>query len=741
MKQASKKSEELDLIFSVLNQSFYEHTYPYVVYGITTFDCADTKQKAVLGLTPHNSPPGEICLRINKNSLQSLVTLEQGRENIDGSMFKLQPIENLLPVYRSALACSEATQPGFTSKLLGLKQPQHSRFSDLSDDPPTPQTPVWNGMDTMELNSSQQKALTAVISELTKENSLSIIQGPPGTGKTHFTANLLKLIAMNSNLIGPAVKMGEKSKESETTLATGPSNKSVVVMLEKFIQLGGLNCSRVSLFGVEDKLENSITERSVIEGADRHGLLSLSQFYEVVTNPRCVTDLLSRQIPAIFTFTLSNFHKTFLELCKRYRANTQHSIFREFFPLFREYTFVDLILEYIFPKNRAVSVGSLKLKLHDQVKISIEALNANFQCGGLSVNFKTEGTSVFEALDGIGNLLGIFIERITNLQEEMTLSLLSSADIIFATLNSTGNASLRRACKSVNIVLCDEAAQASEASTIIPISLCPRHLILVGDPAQLPAYVESTHAARMNCEISLMRRLVGRCGATAILLETQYRMHPEIIAYPNQQFYANKLNTSESVLQRPSIQSTVKCLFPHRFPNWLFLPFCFVSLEVGSDSGGHGSSFSNLAEANFILKILEMLRELYSFANPKFDLSKKITVITFYAAQVELLKRLLRNRNDSLSQVRVVTVDSIQGSESEIVILSFVRNNEQGNTGFVKNPNRLNVSLTRAMNQLICIGSTSTIKAQSGGYEGDSKALSDLVAHAESRSLVFSVVP
>jgi len=199
-------------------------------------------------------------------------------------------------------------------------------------------------------------------------------------------------------------------------------------------------------------------------------------------------------------------------------------------------------------------------------------------------------------------------------------------------------------------------------------------------------------------------------------------MHPEIVAFPNESFYRGCLETDLSVLQRSPL------VIKSGTSRWLSLPFAFLSDEGGFELGGHGSSFSNQSEAHTVVQVLKEMQSAHSF-----DISKRTVIITFYAAQVDLLRSMLRSRRDELSRVKVATVDSVQGSEYDFVILSFVRSNESGNTGFLKNPNRLNVSLTRAKLQLLCVGSVSTIGIAGSG---DDSVLARLVADAKARNLV-----
>ena len=800
-----KKSRKsyVDCVFTILNQTFHEHFYQWTVYLIGPFcggnhghETRGDIESMVLGVVCRQTTKmTEIFVRIHSLQLDKLTKTEG---DIVGTMFALRPLENLVTTYRSALACCEALQPGFSSRLLGHELPRHSRFSTLDGEGsavidftacPTNE-PLVHPKESLQLNPSQSTALRAIISDVEeKSSSLNLVQGPPGTGKTHFVAKLIhQLAATFSRVIVEPVpaaavlpkkkrklkqvgvkgavlgSQGQPLKHSgdgrEPILATGPSNKAVVVMLEKFIAFGGCQHSRVILFGVEEKLGDCSSGDisadtdilSVVINQPPGTAHNFAQLYEVVTNPRCIAHLLARQIPELFARALvqlrvfiSEFRNHIIlngALCNKDLAVVRF--------IYEEFKCSTKLLDWMLPESvlGVTQSGMLKTVRKESwthqkaVATALESLVCFVSVDEPHVSGKDDAAVLFACTDLIQdtlasalNFLDVFCQRVSSkdMQDDLTSSLLGEADIIFATLSSLGNAALRRSVTKCSVVVCDEAAQASEASTLIPLVFRPRHFILVGDPAQLPAYVDSAHASRMQCEESLMRRLMQGCQASYFMLDTQYRMHKEIVSFPNDMFYDGRLSTHHSVLSR-RFGEEVRAIPPR--VRWLGLPFAFLSTDAGvNEHGGRGHSFCNLDEAKLVISLLEQL-QIYHFGNHHEPLSRKVVVITFYSAQVELLKQLLRNRHDDLSGVRVVTVDSVQGSESDIVILSFVRSNDSGSTGFLKNPNRLNVALTRAKHQLLCVGSASTI-ANLDKFE-DGAALSQLVSDAKRRGLFIS---
>jgi superfamily I DNA and/or RNA helicase len=170
-------------------------------------------------------------------------------------------------------------------------------------------------------------------------------------------------------------------------------------------------------------------------------------------------------------------------------------------------------------------------------------------------------------------------------------------------------------------------------------------------------------------------------------------------------YYEGLLKTAETVLTRKN-------------DNFGFPPFSFVDIDGNErrNSSYHGS-YENEAEARAIVSIL----------STKFRRSQKVLILTFYSAQQGLIASLLREHNRPMTTV--TTVDSSQGKEAEIVILSMVRSSR--NCGFLKDPRRLNVALTRAKKCLIVFGKWKSLS------ESDSKDLKDLMQNVRNRKLVL----
>lgn len=295
---------------------------------------------------------------------------------------------------------------------------------------------------------------------------------------------------------------------------------------------------------------------------------------------------------------------------------------------------------------------------------------------------------------------------------------LRGADVLFGTLNSYGSASVTRNLPvgRAEVCLIDEAAQAHEVASLIPLRFDPQRLILVGDPQQLPATVLSMRASlEYNLERSLFQKLQEASWPHHVMLTTQYRMHPAIAAFPSKHFYHGALVPSNSVLSRPPFA-------PH-MPG----PMTFFDLP-DSEEVRRGVGRSNPAEALFIGRLLQ---ELISALGDKAKtlLPDGLGVISPYKQQVALLKRNLSYGTLSDEWLEVGTVDSFQGREKDVIVVSTVRSSASSGIGFVADMRRLNVSITRAKRALWIVGDSQRLSSGSTEWR-------DLVQHCQNTNVI-----
>ena len=281
------------------------------------------------------------------------------------------------------------------------------------------------------------------------------------------------------------------------------------------------------------------------------------------------------------------------------------------------------------------------------------------------------------------------------LYQEVRKLLLKNADVVVTTLSSSDK--LKRTGFKCESLVIDEACQAVEPLTLVPLSAFPSisRCLLVGDPKQLPAMVQSVQARKQDYQRSLFERLEGN-GHPVSLLTVQYRMHPDIRHFPSIEFYDGRLKDAESVKARD---------VPFKRGTW-FQPIFFASLHGSHHQCGDGDSKSlrNLPEIEFVVRLL---REYYRI-NPIRDGSPRPprpVVMTFYKAQEKGIKERLDFEGFGDNMAEVCCVDSFQGREAAVVILSCVRGGGTGAPlGFVGDERRINVALTRAMHSLVIVG-------------------------------------
>lgn len=222
-----------------------------------------------------------------------------------------------------------------------------------------------------------------------------------------------------------------------------------------------------------------------------------------------------------------------------------------------------------------------------------------------------------------------------------------------------------------HVILMDEAAQCQESWTWGLFRSEIKHIYLAGDQHQLPAVV-SKEGNELNHSRSLMARLI-ELGYETILLDTQRRMHPDIVRFSNETFYDNKLKTD---YKSGNINKT---------------PFEIINIK--GEEERVGTSYQNIIEAS---KVIEIVKDLNI---------KNTIIISPYQAQCKLLKSLDNN-------LEIHTVDSFQGREADAIILTIVRSGDK--VGFWNDYRRLNVGLTRARHVLRIVGNIETMTKHEG---------------------------
>lgn len=276
--------------------------------------------------------------------------------------------------------------------------------------------------------------------------------------------------------------------------------------------------------------------------------------------------------------------------------------------------------------------------------------------------------------------------------------IIDGAHVICATLSGSGHEMFQNLNVEFETVVIDEAAQCVELSALIPLKYGCAKCILVGDPQQLPPTVFSREAARFKYEQSLFVRMQDNHAGDVHLLDTQYRMHPDISLFPSQTFYDSRLldgGDMATLRSRPWHASE------------LLGPFRFFDVEGQHQSAPKGHSLVNYAEIRIAMQLYTRLVTDF----PDYDFKNKVGIITPYKSQLRELKEQFRRSfpGDVADGIEFNTTDAFQGRESEIIIFSCVRASPTGGIGFLQDIRRMNVGLTRAKSSLWVLGNSQSL--------------------------------
>ncbi len=315
-------------------------------------------------------------------------------------------------------------------------------------------------------------------------------------------------------------------------------------------------------------------------------------------------------------------------------------------------------------------------------------------------------------------------DRATALEIAINQQLFGEARVIACTLVGSGHRLLEG--MKFGTVFIDEAAQALEAACWIPIRRASR-VIFAGDHCQLPPTVKSYEALKGGLGKTLMERIVEQHPAVVTLLTMQYRMNEEIMRFSSDWFYDNMVQSAPEVKYRSILDLDLPMTWiethPLPLPKGGELDYkensdIFYDRETkssllpsGGEGGGSGFSLSNSSEARLTLLAL---RAYYEMIGKERILSERLDVgiISPYRAQVQLLRRMVKKEEffkPFRSLITINTVDGFQGQERDIIVISLVRSNDEGQIGFLRDLRRMNVAITRARMKLIILGDRSTL--------------------------------
>ena len=276
----------------------------------------------------------------------------------------------------------------------------------------------------------------------------------------------------------------------------------------------------------------------------------------------------------------------------------------------------------------------------------------------------------------------------------------------------------------------DEAAQALEAACWIPIRRASR-VILAGDHCQLPPTVKSIAALRAGLGKTLMERIAENKPEVVTLLKIQYRMNDEIMRFSSDWFYGGKVESAPQIKYRSVLDydHPITWIDTSNEENQITIEGEDAPEDSASTSSSVsaanqnsdlnfkeqfvGESFGRINKAEAELTLLT-LAEYFTKIGKQRVLEERIDVgiISPYRAQVQYLKKLIKKYEFFKPYRRLIsvnTVDGFQGQERDVILISLVRSNDEGQIGFLKDLRRMNVAMTRARMKLIILGNKDTM--------------------------------
>lgn len=288
-------------------------------------------------------------------------------------------------------------------------------------------------------------------------------------------------------------------------------------------------------------------------------------------------------------------------------------------------------------------------------------------------------------------------DRATELEIRINESLFSEARVIACTLVGSANRLLTG--QKFGTVFIDEAAQALEAACWISLRKADR-VVLAGDHCQLPPTVKNPEALRAGLGHTLMQAIVKNKPEVVSLLKVQYRMNDEIMRFSSDWFYGGMLQSAPEVKYRSILDFDT--------------PIEWINTE-GMDCNEEfvGENYGRINKPEAELSIGQLKEYIMKIGRERF-LEERIDVglISPYKAQVQYLRQLVRKDTffkPYRSLITINTVDGFQGQERDVILISLVRANEDGQIGFLNDLRRMNVAITRARMKLIILGDASTL--------------------------------
>ncbi|TVU16031.1 hypothetical protein EJB05_39578, partial [Eragrostis curvula] len=576
------------------------------------------------------------------------------------------------------------------------------------------------GLDKLNLNDSQLNAIADCVSVMGNNySSIKLLWGPPGTGKTKTISSILWALLV----------------KDQKTLACAPTNTAVLEIATRIVKLiseysdGSVFLNDIVLFGNKKKMkiddDNDLSKVYLDSRAER-----LLPCFEPCTGwGRCLFSLIYLLENPVTKYQSNNKGETFKDYFKDYYNELSEKLCGYISVLYqdlprnpqKEQSFQCMleVLELVKILHDIINAYSgddiwsnelLESKIEDDVDpelwpshlASIQVTSCNKSKFGSARSLCVQELKYLSM-----NLkLPICLDA-----RSVQLYLLPRTRCIICTVSCSYklyDAPTESYPTGIRLLIIDEAAQLKECETLIPLQLpCIRYAVFIGDEYQLPALVKSKISDSANFGRSVFERL-SSLGYSKHLLNTQYRMHPEISKFPVATFYDGKISDGSNVTNLSHGKNFLT--------GKLFGPYSFINVDGGHEiTEKHGRSLKNTVEVAAVVLIVQRLFKETVSTGSKLS----VGIMSPYNAQVRAIQEKVGksyNTYDGFS-VKVKSVDGFQGSEEDIIIISTVRSNGDGSVGFLANLQRTNVALTRAKHCLWIVGNGITLSISNSVWQ------------------------
>ncbi|KAJ0777255.1 putative P-loop containing nucleoside triphosphate hydrolase, DNA2/NAM7 helicase, helicase [Helianthus annuus] len=527
----------------------------------------------------------------------------------------------------------------------------------------------------------------------------TLVQGPPGTGKTHTVWGMLNVIhlvqyqhyytALLKKLAPESYKQTTESLSSDN-VPNGSIDEVLQSMDQNLFRTLHKLCPKPRMLvcapsnAATDELLTRVLDRGFIDGemkvyrpdVARVGVDSQTRAAQAVSVERRTEQLLVKSRDEVYGW-MHQLRAREAQLSQQIASLQRELNVAAFTGRAQGSVGVDPDVLAARDQSRDSLLQNLAAVVENRDKVLVELsrlfiLEGRFRSGG---NFNLE-----EA------------------RASLEASFANEAEVVFTTVSSSGRKLFSRLTHGFDMVVIDEAAQASEVGVLPPLALGAARCVLVGDPQQLPATVISKAAGTLLYSRSLFERF-QQAGCPTMLLSVQYRMHPQIREFPSRYFYQGRLTDSESVAILPD---------EAYYKDPMLKPYVFYDITHGRESHRGGSvSYQNIHEAQFCLRLYQHLqRSVKSLGIAKVS----VGIITPYKLQLKCIQREFEDvlKSEEGKDLYINTVDAFQGQERDVIMMSCVRASNHG-VGFVADIRRMNVALTRAKRALWVMGNASTL--------------------------------